>query len=770
MTLAVVPLVAITGLAIFGVTATIGPALNLLETNKYDHAVTTLGEVLMVEIQHERVISGGAKAGAADLLAQRVRTDEDYQRFLARFDADRGRETLPAGHIAVVDAFIAHMQAIGQIRNDFDTGKADASATVGRYSEIIDAAYRMFAPLTHVADADLSQTAHGLFQVSRARELLAREDAIVTAAVVDGRVTQVEQSKVMLAIGARRQQQDEAVAALTSPHRETYTKILSGDAYTTLFAMEESLANLKVPNNVPIDGKIWRASANSVLDQMDKTEDQAAASALTLANQVGVKAFSLPLIAGLIGLLCAAAALVLALRTGRSVVRRLERLRVSALGVAHEQLPRAIAALRQPGALVPNDPAFSDVPIVAVGTDEVGQVGHAFEAVQRTAIRAAVDEATLRRGISEVFLNIARRSQALLHRQLTLLDRMERRTTAPQELEDLFRLDHMATRMRRHAEALVILAGSAPGRGWRHPVPVIDVVRGATSEIEEYVRVTMDRLPEVRIVGRAVGDLIHLLAELLENATSFAPPHTQVRVHAEVVANGLALQVEDRGLGMSELELADANRRLAEPPAFDPAHSARLGLLVVAKLAARQGITVRLRPSPYGGVTAVVLVPEDLVMAAADVSPAVTTQQPQRELPGGGATPPPDKSEQTTVSIVDGLPRRVRRPVPEQRPPSGGSGEESDTTAVTVVAEEPTVDLTAPTQSAAAQATSVEAVQRSADEIRSRMAAFQSGSMRGRAQAASETSQQTPSQLPRRTPSEANGHRDKTTTTEEGSA
>lgn len=720
MTLAVVPLVAITGLAIFGVAATVGPALNLLETNKYDHAVTSIGEVLMVELQHERRISAGGETEEPELAEQRRRTDERYQLFLARFAEDRGRDHLPPGHVVVVDAFIGSMRSLRQIRGDFDSGTADASATVGRYSELIDTAYAMFAPLTYIADAGLSQIARGLFAVSRARELLSREDAIVTAAAADGRISSVEHSRVLLAIGARRQQQEEALAALTSPHKENFSKIFSGDAYTTLFAMEESLGTPRTNGAVPIDGEIWRASATTVLNQMDKTEDEAAGAALTAANEVGLRAFSMPLIAGLAGLLCAAIALVLALRTGRSVVRRLERLRVSALGVANEQLPRAIAALRQPGAPF-TDPALSDVAVVAVGTDEVGQVGHAFDAVQRTAIRAAVDEATLRRGISEVFLNIARRSQALLHRQLTLLDRMERRTTAPHELEDLFRLDHMATRMRRHAEALVILAGSAPGRGWRHPVPIVDVVRGATSEIEDYVRVTMERLPDVRIAGRAVGDLIHLLAELLENATSFAPPHTQVRVHADMVANGLALQVEDRGLGMSDVELAEANARLADPPVFDPAHSARLGLLVVAKLAARQGVTARLRPSPYGGITAVVLVPQELVLTGPDSANQVLAPTPRRELTA--AARKEDKENQTTVSIVDGLPKRVRRAAPSEQAEAS-----EDETNVTVTGEPMNVDVTSEAEPAK--------IQRSADEVRSRMAAFQSGSVRARAQVA----------------------------------
>ncbi|GIH07525.1 hypothetical protein Rhe02_55920 [Rhizocola hellebori] len=730
-----VPLVAITGLAVFGVAATVGPALNLLETSRYEHAVTDRGEALMVQLQHERRLSAGLTPSAPELIEQRSKTNTFYDTFKARFAESNGREDLTAASVRLVDAFMSGMDSLPEIRADFDTSKTDQMATVTRYSELIDSAYKMFSPLTHVADADLSQVAHGLFIISRTRELLSREDAIITATIADAKITTTEHTRMLIAIGARRQQLEEAISALTSPHKENYARIFAGDSYQALYAMEESLGTLRQAGKVPIDGSVWRTSADAVLDQMNLTEGAAAKAAVTLANEVGIAAFTRPIVAGMIGLLCAALALTLALRTGRSVVRRLDRLRASALDVANEQLPRAIAALRQPGAVM-TDPALNDIPIVAVGVDEVGQVGHAFAAVQRTAIRAAIDEATLRKGISEVFLNIARRSQALLHRQLTLLDRMERRTTSPQELEDLFRLDHMATRMRRHAEALVILAGSAPGRGWRHPVPIIDVVRGATSEIEDYVRVSLDRLPDVRISGRAVGDIIHLLAELLENATSFAPPHTTVRVHAEIVGNGLALQIEDRGLGMSETELAEANLRLSDPPNFDPAHSARLGLLVVAKLAARQGVTVRLRPSPYGGVTAVVLVPEDLVSTGhGDVpsQPAVAAPA-HKELAAKPFTQ--DRANETTVSVVDGLPKRVRRANPG--PPPTDEGE----TTVTVIGEANTVNLgeRMPTQ-------------RTADEVRSRMSAFQSGTVRGRAHAVggvspSGDSAATPAQTP----------------------
>jgi hypothetical protein len=265
----------------------------------------------------------------------------------------------------------------------------------------------------------------------------------------------------------------------------------------------------------------------------------------------------------------------------------------------------------------------AEAPPLRLGSDEIGQVGEAFNSVQRTAVASAVEEASVRQGMNEVFLNIARRSQTLLHRQLSLLDAMERRTSEPDDLADLFRVDHLATRMRRHAEDLVILAGAAPGRGWRNPVSVIDVVRGAVSEVEDYARVQVAQVGEGAVVGRAVGDIIHLLAELIENATSYSPPHTRVHVTGQLVPNGFVIEVEDRGLGMSAEAIAEANRRLAEPPEFDPANSARLGLFVVSQLAARHGVRVVLRSSPFGGVTAVALLPTDLVVAQASAVPSL---------------------------------------------------------------------------------------------------------------------------------------------------
>ncbi len=213
-----------------------------------------------------------------------------------------------------------------------------------------------------------------------------------------------------------------------------------------------------------------------------------------------------------------------------------------------------------------------------------------------------------------MFRSLARRSQSLLHRQLTLLDQMERRATDPEALDDLFRLDHLTTRMRRHAEGLVILAGAPPGRGWSSPVRMVDVMRGAIAEVEDYARVSVATRSQAALSGSAVADVIHLLAELIENATTLSPPYTSVRVSGDTVANGFAIEVEDRGLGMSPQRLAELNDRLANPPEFNPSDTEQLGLFVVGQLAKRHGIRVTLKTSPYGGTAAIVLIPRHLVV------------------------------------------------------------------------------------------------------------------------------------------------------------
>jgi hypothetical protein len=286
--------------------------------------------------------------------------------------------------------------------------------------------------------------------------------------------------------------------------------------------------------------------------------------------------------------------------------------------MATERLPSVVERLRR------GDDVDVDAESPVPGTSsiaEVSRIAESFGTVQSAAVSAAVDQARLRKGVNQVFLNISMRNQSLLHRQLGMLDAMERRTSEPEALADLFRIDHLTTRMRRHAEGLIILSGSVPGRGWRDPVPVVDVLRAAVAEVEDYVRVDVNSESEDLVAGSAVSDVIHLIAELVENATVFSPPNTRIEVRAERVGTGLVAEVEDRGLGLSAEELADINRRLASSQEFDLAHSDQLGLFVVSQLAARHEIEVSLRRSVYGGTTAVVLLPFGVIVRAEEGPP-----------------------------------------------------------------------------------------------------------------------------------------------------
>ena len=304
-----------------------------------------------------------------------------------------------------------------------------------------------------------------------------------------------------------------------------------------------------------------------------------------------------------------------------SFARRLSRdisdLAATARHLADEQLPQVVQRLRSGQEFIPPDGSRLRP---RTKTAEIAQATAAIAALQQTTIEAAAGEARLRNGLRQVFVSLARRNQSLLQRQLRLIDALEQKASDPAALADLFSLDHLTTRMRRHAESLTILSGAAPGRTWSDPVPVIDVIRGAMAEVEDYKRVTVLTAAEDAVAGPAVADMIHLLAELIENATLFSPSGTRVEVRAERVANGFAIEIDDRGLGIEPDQLNEINQQMARPPDFDLANADRLGLFVGGKLAARHGVRVTLRPSPYGGTTAIVLMPSSIVVPPAETA------------------------------------------------------------------------------------------------------------------------------------------------------
>ncbi|GAB7047033.1 sensor histidine kinase [Catenuloplanes indicus] len=338
------------------------------------------------------------------------------------------------------------------------------------------------------------------------------------------------------------------------------------------------------------------------------------------------------------------AAVTASLAIGTSIVRPLKRLREQALKVAQTELPETLERLRSVQRGIP-DISVGDSQIR--GRDEIGEVARAFVDVHRSAVDVAREQASMRRNVNAMFVNLARRSQVLVERQLELLDELEREESDPDQLTNLFKLDHLAARMRRNDENLLVLAGSDNARRWRDPVALSAVVLASTAEIEDYTRVRHDAPDGVHVMGHAVADVVHLLAELLDNAAAFSPPSTVVRLSGRLAADGtVVLEVVDDGLGMTPGTVQELNQLLAEPPAVDVAASERMGLFVVSHLAARHGIRVSLR-SGERGVIATVWIPPSVLTEAPrdDALRGPSTQMPALQpsapmaLPASGAAP-----------------------------------------------------------------------------------------------------------------------------------
>ena len=330
--------------------------------------------------------------------------------------------------------------------------------------------------------------------------------------------------------------------------------------------IEQAIAAGTRVTKLPVTPAQWQHLAGTLLTE-DFNGGVAVSQAILVADhKIGHEAWVRVAAVSAIGLLGLLITILVTTLVARSIIRRLGGLERNALQLAEVQLPDVVGRLRRGE----NVDVNAEAPPLRIGRDEIGRVGQAFDLVRQTAVRAAVEEARLRQGLNDVFRSLARRSQSLLHRQLTLLDQMERRASDPEALDDLFRLDHLTTRMRRHAEGLVILAGAPPGRGWSSPVRMVDVMRGAIAEVEDYARVSVATRSQAALTGSAVADVIHLLAELIENATTLSPPYTSVRVAGDTVANGFAIEVEDRGLGIGPTRLAELNEPAGQPAGVQP--------------------------------------------------------------------------------------------------------------------------------------------------------------------------------------------------------
>ena len=592
------------------------------------------------------------------------------------------------------------------------TGSAPLTTaeSVQRYSAVVERTDVLDrALLRQVRIPETAGMADALTAVTSASEALALQHTVLGAALRTGTVTAEDRAVISRTDGDFVSAFTEYQVALP-PSLEPVNFITSG-ANGEREAAKTAILAAPDPGPISVTAQAWDDVTRRTAEQVDAAKaavTTALVDAGTAAEDRSSNLAGLNSVILMLGLLLAATIILLVART---LTRSLRVLRSSALDVAQRRLPQAVESMRSGGT-----PDVTAEPVPLRTSDEVGQVARAFDAVHGQALRLVADQAALQSNVSSMFVNLSRRSQALVERQLQLIEQLESNEQDPDQLSNLFQLDHLATRMRRNSENLLVLAGTDLAKRNVAAVPLVDVLRAAVSEIEQYQRVVVQAPPTSTVVGRATNDIVHLLAELLDNATNFSPPDSQVVMSSMRNPDGsITVEVADRGVGMNELELDDANRRLTTPSTVDVSTSRRMGLFVVGRLAARHSIALNLGGAPMGGpgggLTASVTLPAHLVTTAggdgwATMPPAaqpavgpngIAAQRPARMLRPDSAVVPTgreDAAQRTGAPAVNGLPTRTPgsslRPAVAAAPvhapgadEAGAAGEPADDQALT---------------------------------------------------------------------------------------
>ncbi|GAA4620303.1 hypothetical protein GCM10023196_003760 [Actinoallomurus vinaceus] len=617
VTLLLVPLSSLTVIWSFGAYVTTRDALAKYDASTTFDKIAMPGMPLTLALQLERgtsvpYVATARSQGRSSVERSRAGTDAMVETFRRSVLSAAARRTSSPLTTQRLGELLKQLDGLPDIRLRVDAGTADALRAIDDYGALIDSFMHLYSGLVMINDLNVYREGLAIVNVSKAEELLAREDALVTGALAGrtGKLTAPEYAMFVQTANNERYLFDTGMADLSPSLRAPLGQLAASSSFADLRTLEGAVIAGGARASLAPTALSWRAATESVMAALQQAIARTGVALASKAKPIGDRIMLLLYVAGGLGLVAVALSIAVSARFGRSLARELTALQRTALHLANERLPRVIKHLRENKRV----DVTAEAPRVYIGTSkEVANVADALSTLQRTAIEAAISEAHLRESIHQVVRNIAWRNQTLLHRQLSMLDAMELRATEPAALKDLFALDHLTTRMRRHAEGLVILSGAPPARGWHNPVPIRDVLRAAIAEVEDYTRVIVEAGPAAALVGEAVADVTHMLAELIENATSFSPPDTYVRVRGELVASGYVVEVEDGGIGMNSQELADSNARVTSSSEFDLADSNRLGLFIVGRIASRRGIRVTLRSSPLGGVQAVALIPSDLI-------------------------------------------------------------------------------------------------------------------------------------------------------------
>ncbi|MFI6930931.1 nitrate- and nitrite sensing domain-containing protein [Streptomyces sp. NPDC050287] len=674
--LALVP--SVTLAALWGVTTTqmFSEGLRLRSQTELSRSTGAMGTEATLALQRERGLSAAWLAGRhgsrAALDQARRETDKAVAKLVGRSEAI---QKAPA---RVADRMYSVVGSVGSL--EYYRGQVDdptditAEQALDQYTSIIDDQIHAFQELSQVDDGDLTSQAGPLVALEHAAELVSQEDARLTLAWPSGYLDQKAWTDFGHMVSTRRWiVQDQIVPALRGSTKTQTERILQSPQWQTVQSIEDRVLAAQASGDtrrvaLPGAQQQWAAALKTVSDRYGDLIRQQTSGLLgrsaDKADRLLLTAASLSA-GGLVALLLCVG---MSWRITRSLSRRLRGLREATLGLAEERLPDVVRRLER-GEKVDVDLA---APPLDYGFDELGQVAQAFNTAQRTAVVTTVELADTRRGFQKVILGIARQSQNLVNLQLSQLDALEREHQDPDVLKGLYELDSTASQLRRYEENLVIISGGQPRRSWTEPVALIDILRSAIGEVAQYQRVEVHTDEEVYLAPPAVADVIHLLAELIDNATAYSPAPSAVGVRTAMVAKGLAVEVEDRGLGLSEEDYASLNAQLADPPQFDVvalADDLRLGMFVISRLARRHGIAVTLRSSPYGGTTAIVLIPHEVVVpeAAAMTSPKDTASG---AAPESGKDPESGKESDSVEDPEHSLTLHAHRLAPAPRTPA----------------------------------------------------------------------------------------------------
>jgi len=615
--LVLVPVLSLIGLYIFALGLTARNAINLSRTNTLKNATAVPAGNFITALEAERVLAlvylsrpTGANLAALENAEGKTATTVTAMRLSLTSDATTGNAS--AGEKQAISVLLADAARLPSLHSQIRAQIITRSRAFSVYNGLVADDFSLLQQVVlQETNMKVGTQSLAILRVGRSEELLGQEEALVLADFAAGKWPAADREQFAELAGARRVSYSQNLTDLNDQSRALFNHYITPQVLAALTVQENTLIADPATNRPPaLSPTSWEQTTGAVGAGMTKATD-ISSDLITQQAQADARSTYLTLaLAGGIGLAAVVLSIIVSFWVGRGLIRELAALRDSARELATKRLPDVVRRLAS-GQHV-DVPA--EAPALPSSSVEIGQVEEAFSAVQRTAVEAAVGQARLRQGISDIFRNLARRSQSLLHRQLTLLDGMERRASNPDELEDLFRIDHLTTRMRRHAESLIILSGDAPARGWRRPVPFVDVLRAAVAEVEDYTRIKVSADTGAALSGPAVADVIHMIAELAENAVTFSPPNTPVQLTGDVVGRGFAVEIEDRGLGLSDERRAELNQLLDNPPAFDLSGSDQLGLFVASQLARKHNIKISLRSSPYGGTTAIVLIPQSLVV------------------------------------------------------------------------------------------------------------------------------------------------------------